>query len=317
MRKRVSGVAAIAVACALAWWFIPLHHARVGWAAAIASAPSGAARYSWTDWSAIRTSLGSPPAATLESRAYDADLLETTALRGASADLATLGLTLDDIDSEMFVQADAGDADILRLTRTVDPSTWKGWTKSGSHWTSPLSVTNEVLANVQLADGGRTLIAANLTGYLATAVQALGQSNPVPDTVAGSPLSAFTYSGDYVCSALAMSHASSADQSSAQDLIARAGEVDPIASFSLARWSPSRVTVTLGFGSHDVAVANANSRSSLAVGAAPGLVGTFASRFTLGQVSATGAVVSMNLSPVDGAPLMGELSSGPVLFATC
>lgn len=316
MRNWVIGVAAIALVGALAWWLIPLHEPS-RWRTAIAEAPAGADRYSWTDWAAVRSALHNPQASAIEDQAYNADLLETTALRGASTDLAQMGFTLASIDSELLVQSKTGDADILRLNTSVDPSTWKGWIKTGAYWTAPNSIGNQFLAYVQVTDGGRVLIGSDVPSYLAQAVAALGQSNSVPDTVSGSPLSAFTFSGAYACSALAMAHASSDDQASGQDLLARAGAVNPILSYTLARNSANDVYVSMGFDSNDQARTNAITRQNLAVGQAPGIGGKFTDIFTLDKATWTGKVATLDLTPVDGKPLMGMLASNAVLFATC
>ena len=316
MQKWVIGVAAIALVGALAWIFIPLHEPSP-WRTAIAHAPAGADRYSWTDWAAVRTALHHPAATELENDAYNADLLETTALRGSSADLTAMGLSLASVDSEMFVQRKTGDADVLRLNTSVNPASWTGWTKTGSYWTSPNSIANPILAYAQVTDGGRTLVTANDPGYLTQAVGALRQSNPVPDTVSGSPLSAFTFSGDYVCSALALAHASATDQAAGQDLIAHAGQVNPILSYTLARNSATDVYVSMGFADGGQARTNAITRQNLAVGQAPGIGGRFTDIFTLDKATWSGKVATLHLTPVNGSALMGMLSSNAVLFATC
>ena len=316
MRKWVIGVVAIAVVGALAWFLIPLHEPSP-WRTAIAHAPAGADRYSWTNWAAIRSALHNPAAADIENDAYNADLLETTALRGASADLTAMGLSLAGVDSEMFVQSKAGDAEILRLNRSVNPASWTGWTKTGAYWVSPTSIANPILAYAEVTDGGRTLVTANDPAYLGQAVAALRQSNPVPDTVSGSPLSAFTYSGDYVCSALALAHASPTDQAAGQDLIAHAGQVNPILSYTLARNSATDVYVAMGFADGGQARTNAITRQNLAVGQAPGIGGRFTDIFTLDRATWSGKVATLHLTPVNGSALMGMLSSNAVLFATC
>ena len=66
-----------------------------------------------------------------------------------------------------------------------------------------------------------------------------------------------------------------------------------------------------------IAGAVADTRAELASGPAPGQGGDFADRFTLGKVSADGTVVTMVLQPLEGAFVLSDLSSGPVLFATC
>ncbi|MCU1537546.1 MAG: hypothetical protein JWP82_1897, partial [Humibacillus sp.] len=40
-------------------------------------------------------------------------------------------------------------------------------------------------------------------------------------------------------------------------------------------------------------------------------------RFSVGPVTADGRFVTMDLKPVEGAYVLSDLSSGPVLFATC
>jgi hypothetical protein len=315
MRKPVIALSIFAVVAALVWWLWPTAP-RAGWVGALAASPAGADRYSWTDWAGIRSALHDPAPADIEMAAYDADLLETTALRGHSDDLAQLGLSLNDIDSELLVQSTSGGADILRLDRSVDPSTWKGWTRSGPYWVAPTTISLEVFAYVQVIDG-TILVAADNGPYLKQAVAALHQTNAVPPTVSGSSLSAFTFSGAYACSHITMANSGNDDQASAQDLIARSGGINPITSFTLARTSASDVTVRLGFENDAQARSNADARSALAVGPAPGMGGAFTDRFSLAQVTASQGVVTMHLTPAGGAPLMGELATGPVVFESC
>ena len=52
-------------------------------------------------------------------------------------------------------------------------------------------------------------------------------------------------------------------------------------------------------------------------GAGTGKGGDFTDRFRLGRVAAEGEVVTMALDPVEGSYVLSDLSSGPVLFATC
>ena len=45
--------------------------------------------------------------------------------------------------------------------------------------------------------------------------------------------------------------------------------------------------------------------------------GDFTDRFTLRSARADGSVVTLELRPVKGQYVLSDLSSGPVLFATC
>ena len=77
------------------------------------------------------------------------------------------------------------------------------------------------------------------------------------------------------------------------------------------------VRVAMAFTDHDQAKVNASTRATLARGDAPGQGGTFPDRFTLGEVAARGSVVTMDLRPVATSPVLSDLSTGPLLFATC
>jgi hypothetical protein len=134
---------------------------------------------------------------------------------------------------------------------------------------------------------------------------------------AGDPVSASVYDGDYACSALAMSGADDAEQAEGEELVRRAGEVDPLTGFAIAQQGDGDVEVALGFESDDRARANADTRAALAAGPAPGQGGTFPDRFRLGRVAAQGRVVTLDLHPVRGSYVLSDLSTGPVLFATC
>jgi len=77
------------------------------------------------------------------------------------------------------------------------------------------------------------------------------------------------------------------------------------------------VRVAMEFADDDQARPNADSRTVLAAGPAVGQGGDFADRFALGSAGADGTVVVLDLDPVAGAYVLSDLSTGPVLFATC
>jgi hypothetical protein len=133
----------------------------------------------------------------------------------------------------------------------------------------------------------------------------------------GAALSASVYGGDYTCSALAMGQADETDQEQAASLVAEAGEVNPVDGFSMSVQPDRRVRVVMAFETEDQARTNADTRAALAAGPAPGQGGDFGDRFTVGSVTADGRLVTMELVPEDGAYVLSDLSTGPVLFATC
>ena len=108
----------------------------------------------------------------------------------------------------------------------------------------------------------------------------------------GEPLSAAVYTGDFACKSLAMAQADEDDQSTADQLVAAAGRVDPMTGFAMAVEPDRQVTVAMAFETDDQARRNADSRAKLAAGPAPGQGGDFGERFTLGPVTADGSVVT-------------------------
>ena len=77
------------------------------------------------------------------------------------------------------------------------------------------------------------------------------------------------------------------------------------------------VRVAMEFADDDQARTNADSRAALATGPAVGQGGDFADRFALRSARADGSVVLLDLDPVEGEYVLSDLSTGPVLFATC
>src|SRR5262249_11462181 len=122
---------------------------------------------------------------------------------------------------------------------------------------------------------------------------------------------------DYACAALAMAHASAGDQAEARHLIASAGEVNPYSAFAMSDMPDGSVRVAFEFADSDEARTNADSRATLAQGPAPGQGGSFGDRFSVDSVSAHGSLVVMRLTPKKGAYVLSDLSTGPLLFATC
>jgi hypothetical protein len=184
------------------------------------------------------------------------------------------------------------------------------------------SLTPE-LQYVALDSDRHLIVTSDRAGYLAEAMETVtgdgDQLEGFDDMVeaSGEPLSAAIYSGTIACEALAMSAADPADQAQAEELIRNAGEVNPVTGFAMSVQPGMDVRVVLGFENDEQARVNADTRSVLARGPAPGQGGDFSDRFTVDRVTAEGSLVTLNLDPVEGQYVLSDLSSGPVLFATC
>jgi len=318
---------------------------------ALAYAPSETARYSWTDWSAVRRELGADldegsPAEDVEaflSDGFDADLTSRSAMvESATVLQQAYGFSPADVDWELLAQSDGGSVLIAGLPDDLDadelgdgfealgyerPEDDDGVWDGGEELVARISGSNGSTLSPQFQylalDADRHLLLASDTGpYLREAVGDLDDDlddDGLRDVASAvdEPLSAAVYTGDFACGSLAMAQADADDQGTADQLIATAGGVDPMTGFAMAVEPDRSVTVAMAFETDDQARRNADSRAQLAAGPAPGQGGDFAERFTLGPVTADGSVVRMELEPVDDSPVLSDLSTGPVLFATC
>ena len=313
---------------------------------ATSMAPDDAARLSWTDWAGVRRELGAHLSADSSAtqvqgfldKAFDRDLSSTSALVQSAGSLQQrYGFSPASARWELFSQSEQGAVVIIQMPDSTDfgglesrlaglgytrPSDSKGVWLGGE--TLLPTISSDLTPELQYValDADRHLVlTSDNAGYLESAVAGSDGGGPegldaVVDA-SGEPLSASVYDGDYTCSALAMSHADPSEQQQAAELVRTAGKVNPIDAFAMSAQPDGHVRVAMGFENDDQARTNANSRAKLASGAAPGQGGDFADRFRLGPVKAHGSVVTMDLKPVPGAYVLSDLSSGPVLFATC
>ncbi len=349
--RAVVAVAIVALVLALAglgyrWWS---RSQQTDFAKAVAAAPAGTQRVSWTDWAGVRRELGLDDAdarsdpgalADLLDAGYDADLTSTSALvQSAPVLQEEFGFSPASVEWELFSQSRDGAVITLRLPDGADfdaigdrlealgfprPATETGVWAGGPDVLSAVSedLTPE-LGYLALDAEDHLLLASDRPAYLETALRAAtgdGEGVQGLDGVAdavGEPLSAAVYTGDYACGALAMAQADADDQARAADLVSAAGTVDPYLAFAMAAEPGGAVRVALDFADGDQARANADSRAALAAGPAVGQGGDFADRFALRSATADGSVVTLDLRPVPGQYVLSDLSTGPVLFATC
>jgi hypothetical protein len=318
-------------------------------AGAVALAPADSQRLTWTDWAGVRDELGADVGASssatdveeLLDAGFEADLTSTSALTGSATTLQTAyGVSPATLEWELLAQGPEGQVILMGLPESLDldelrsrltdvgytePDDPDGtWSAGPDALAAAGSLTPE-LANLRIDADERVLVGADDAGYLAAwddDPRGTGRDDGVEDVVAAyddedRALSAVLSSGDQVCAELAMSQADPADQAQADALLADAGEVHPIRGFAIAAVADGTVEVALAFETADAARTDADTRATLAVGPAPGQGGSFTERFTLGDVTADDRLVTMSLEPTPGSYVLSDLSSGPVLFATC
>ena len=315
---------------------------------ALASAPPDAQRLAWTDWTSVRQDLGTDVSAGSEAAelenfladGFESDLTSTSALLQSASTLhERYGFSPASLEWELLSQSEEGAAILLRTPDSFDfdaladrldglgydpPESETGVWEGGSDVLAEISPTlTPELQHIALDAERRLIVTSDRAGYLDQAMETVtGDGDQLEGfdelvEATGEPVSAAIYSGDLACQALAMSAADQADQAQAEELIRNAGEVNPVTGFSMSVQPGRDVRVVLGFEDEEQARVNADSRSVLARGPAPGQGGDFSDRFSVDRVAAEGSLVTLALDPVDGEYVLSDLSTGPVLFATC
>lgn len=313
---------------------------------ALALAPESTARYSWTDWAGVREDLGADLSASSAGdevadfllQAYDHDLSGTTALdESAPVIQDRLGFSPATIDWELFAQGEQGAIVMMGLPDGYDvdglrdrlrAAGFEEPDKAGGVWFGGADLISKLGENVSpelgalmIDQDAHVLYGSDDVAYLEErADTARGDRDDAVSGAAGaigSALSGVVYTGDHACTELSMIEADPADRTRADELVREAGGVHPLTGFAMGAQPGGVVRVAMELDTDDQARADADSRSQLAAGPAPGQGGTFPERFTLGKVVADGTLLTLDLEPVDGTAVLSDLSDGPVLFASC
>jgi hypothetical protein len=205
---------------------------------------------------------------------------------------------------------------------------------SGGVWTASVdqvaridSTLTPVFENVVvLPDEGLVLLSDNAS-YASSAADVVRGDEPSLEEVsgvealaedAGEPATAVLFASDFACEALSLADASEEDQALADDAIAAAGGISPVAGVVVAMQPDRSLIVGLHFESDDQASEDLRPRVELASGDAIGQGGTFEERFRVVEAVAEDEQIVMELEPTaDDLSLLSDLTSGPLLFASC
>ncbi|MEJ7794117.1 MAG: hypothetical protein WKF50_01080 [Nocardioides sp.] len=349
MRKQLLLAVAVLVALALVvvgiqWW----QSLRMSeFQRAISLAPEGAQRLTYTDWAAARQQLDvdldtDSPGSEVDqflADAFEEDLSPMSALLESTPTMHDrFPFSPVTLDWELLSQSEEGAVVLMRMPEGTDFDALEdgierlGYQRpedEGDVWLGGIDLLPSIgiltpeLQYLAVDADQRLVVSSDTEDYLRQAMKTVtGDADAVEglDGVVDAvdePLAAAVYGGEVACSSLAMGSADAADQDEAAGLLAAAGEVNPMTGFAMAVEPGLGVRVAMSFENEDQARANADSRAALASGPAPGQGGDFSDRFRLGTVSAEGSVMTMELNPEDGEYLLSDLTSGPVLFATC
>ena len=347
-RLWIVGAVVLGLFAAVAGFLLVRTDDQTSFAWAVDHAPAGSQRLSWTDWAAVRAHeradvserSSADDVRRFLNRAFDDDLSSASALVTSAPVLQErFGFSPATVDWELFSQSTEGAvvmlhlpsaddldvvADHLRELGYTEPEDEDGVWQGGDNLLARISpaLTPE-LSYVALDRDDSVVMTSDSPSFLSLATDAVNGDgervtglDPVVDD-AGEPLSSAVYTGDYACGALAMEHAGASDQAQGRRLLAAVGEVNPYSAFAMSYQADGSVRVAFAFDSSETARSNADSRATLARGPAPGQGGTFGERFTVDSVTAQGSLVVMTLTPEPDSSVLSDLSTGPLLFATC
>ncbi len=314
---------------------------------AFAYAPAATSRASWTDWEGVRRELGADVGAgssaddvdAFVSETFGADLSAMSALGTSAGTMqAELGFSPATVSWELLAQSGDGAVEVLGV---ADDTSFDDIAErlEGAGWTRPDDATGVWVGgpDVVAAIGGLTpelqhfalladrhvILASDQAPYLEQVLKVVDGDGDAADGLAdlaaglGKPLAAAVYDGDYTCEHLAMAQADDDAQAEADQLVTAAGGVHPLTGFAMGALAGGDLRAVLQVEDADDAPGDADSRAQLAAGPAPGQGGDFADRFSVAKAGSQGREITLDLRPQEGAYVLSDLTSGPVLFATC
>jgi hypothetical protein len=349
----VAGALVVVVLAGVVAW--RLLSPRSDFERAVRDLPASTLRTTYTDWAGIRRQVGGEQLGVTSSRgkvdaflnrAYDRDLTS-----GSAIDESTYALQKRFAFSplgakwEAFGQGRRGQVDLVRLDDGADTDAIEqrlrrlgykpppGGAGSGGTWAGSSDLVAQIdpdLTPVQqnfvvLPDQKLVLMSDNTSYVTAAAKVVAGDAKSLADVegisdltdIAKEPVAAVMWSSTFACEDLSMGDADAGDQQVGDDLIAKAGKVSPLDGLVMAQQADRTMRVGIHFETSEQASSNLQSRVDLASGDAPGQGGSFADRFTVTSGTASGSDVVLTLRLKPGQSVLSDLSTGPVLFATC
>jgi len=315
---------------------------------ALSMVPADASRVSWTDWEGVRRELDADVDEESSAEAVDAfmsdafaeDLSAMSALgTSAGAMQPELGFSPATIAWELLAQSPEGAVEMMGVDDDVDLDdigdrlAARGWTEpeeADGVWVGGPDVlagvgaglTPELQHFVLLADR-HVILASDQAPYLEQVLDVVRGEVDAADDLAevaadlGEPLAAAVYDGAYTCERLAMSQADDDARAEAKQLVSAAGGVHPLTGFAMGLLTGGDLRAVMQVEDPDDAPGDADARAQLAAGPAPGQGGDFSDRFSVAGASSDGRTITLDLRPEDGEYVLSDLTSGPVLFATC
>ena len=357
MRTRVvvyvAGLAVVAALVGVVAW--RLLGATTTYREALDTLPASTLRTTFTDWSHVRQEAGGSGLGADASRAkvdafleraYDLDLTFGSAVSESTYALQRrFGFSPLEAQWEVFGQSRDGQVDVLRLDDDVDVAALEGRLRtlgytppskgagSGGTWVGGADLVAKldpeltpVQQNVVVIPDEHLVLMSDNAAYVSSAASvvtgastSLGSASGVDDlaSAAGEPVTAVQWASTFACEDLSMGAADDEDQQAGEDLVEEAGGVSPVQGVLMAQHADRSLVFGLHFETSEQASRNLQPRVDLASGPAPGQGGSFGERFTITSGEADGQDVVIEARPRSRDALLSDITSGPVLFATC
>ena len=321
---------------------------------ALGTLPSATLRTTYTDWALVRrqargTSLDDTSSreqvTAFLNRAYDRGLTSGSGISESTSTLAgRFGFSPLDAEWEALGQSRKGQVDVLRLADGVDLTKVEralrrlGYdgprpgSSGGGTWAGDADLVARISGdlgpleqNIAVLPDQHLVLMSDDTVYVERAARvAAGSGSSLRDVagvdalsdVAGDPVSAVQWASTFACEDLRMGSADSGDQREARQLVDRAGKISPLEGLVMAQGADRSIVVGMHFETSRQASATLQPRVDLATGSAPGQGGSFTDRFEVTKGTADGQDVVLHLRP-EQPQVLSDISTGPVLFATC
>ncbi len=345
-------VVLVALAGVVAWRLLG---ATTTYREALDTLPASTLRTTFTDWSHARERAGGSALDADSSRekvdafltrAYDLDLTFGSAVSDSTYALEQrFGFSPLDAQWEVFGQSPDGQVDVLRLDDSVDVAGLEGrlrrlgytppdkGTGAGGTWVGGPDLVagidpelTPVQQNVVVLPDEHLVLMSDNAAYVSSAASvatgsadSLADSSGVDDlaSVVGEPVTAVQWASTLACEDLSMGAADDDDQQVGEDLVEKAGDISPLQGVVMAQHADRSLVFGLHFETSDQASRNLQPRVDLASGPAPGQGGSFDERFEITSGEADGQDVVIEAEPRSDEALLSDITSGPVLFATC
>lgn len=282
-------------------------------------------------------------------RAYDLDLTSGSGVTDSTRALSRhYGFSPLDAEWEALGQSRKGQVDVMRLDDGVDMAgieralrrlgydappagsgqdgTWIGTPELVAQLDGDLTPLQQ---NVAVLPEKRLVLMSDSASYASEAAAVAAGDDEASGSLlddegvasladrVDEPAAAVQWTSTFACEDLTMGSASEEDQQAGKRLVARAGGISPLEGLVIAQQPDRRLVVAMHFETTDQASSDLQPRVDLASGDAPGQGGSFADRFRVTSGEAEGHDVVLGLTPRTRQAVLSDVSTGPVLFATC